>query len=304
MRNYGICYQGSKNKIADKIINLFPPKTNLYDLFAGGCSITHAALLSRKFENVYTNDLNPAIINLFKGAIKGDYTPAKRPEWISKEEFFKLKDTDPYIFFCWSFGNMGKTYLYSEEIEPYKKALHYAIIYNDFTQLKGFYPDINLEFLNHENTINGRRLAIKKYFQNNKKLLQSAQNDGLTEIRLQSLERLESRFTSLDYADIEIKPDSVIYCDIPYEATEGYNNIEFDYQRFYSWAKKQSELLLISSYDMPENLFICVAEIPHRCTLAQDKTDKEVVERVFIPRHQEQLYLRLRPEPTLFDDMF
>ena len=39
MSKYGILYQGSKNKIAEKIINLLPPADNFYDLFAGGCAI-------------------------------------------------------------------------------------------------------------------------------------------------------------------------------------------------------------------------------------------------------------------------
>ena len=33
---YGLPYMGSKNKIAEDIISLFPAAENFYDLFAGG----------------------------------------------------------------------------------------------------------------------------------------------------------------------------------------------------------------------------------------------------------------------------
>jgi len=43
--NYGLPYLGSKNKIAEDIITLFPKADNFYDLFAGGCAITHALMV-------------------------------------------------------------------------------------------------------------------------------------------------------------------------------------------------------------------------------------------------------------------
>lgn len=44
----GLPYQGGKSKLAEWIIDLFPKATYFYDLFAGGCSISHVALLSGK----------------------------------------------------------------------------------------------------------------------------------------------------------------------------------------------------------------------------------------------------------------
>ena len=46
--NYGLPYKGSKNRIAKKILDVLPAAPVLYDVFAGGCAITHAALLSGK----------------------------------------------------------------------------------------------------------------------------------------------------------------------------------------------------------------------------------------------------------------
>ena len=64
-------------------------------------------------------------------ALNGEFSNEDR--WISREDFFRLKDTDPYAAICFSFGNDLKTYAYSREIEQKKKALHYAIFFDDFT---------------------------------------------------------------------------------------------------------------------------------------------------------------------------
>ena len=122
--SYGVPYKGSKNLIAEKIIRVLPSAENFYDLFAGGCAITHAALLYGKWKNLYVNDIDGAGIRLFRDAIAGKYKDEKR--WISREDFFRLKDVDPYVKFCWSFGNGGRTYLYGRKIEERERELHFA----------------------------------------------------------------------------------------------------------------------------------------------------------------------------------
>ena len=83
--------------------------------------MTHAAMLSGKWRNFVANDITD-VPKLFKDAIDGKYANEER--WISREDFVMYKDSDPYIRTCWSFGNGGRTYLYSREIEPFKRALH------------------------------------------------------------------------------------------------------------------------------------------------------------------------------------
>lgn len=120
-KKYGLPYQGSKNKLAERIVALLPSATHLYDVFAGGCAITHAALLSGKFKEIHANDITDSV-TLFEDALNGKYENESR--WISREDFFRLKDSDPYVRIVWSFGNNQHGYLYSKEIEPYKKAVH------------------------------------------------------------------------------------------------------------------------------------------------------------------------------------
>ena len=114
-------YKGSKNSIAKWVVSHLPGSHTFVDLFAGGCAITHAAMLSGKFEQFIVNDITE-YPQVFRDAIAGKYRNERR--WISRENFFRLKDIDPYVRLCWSFGNDMKSYLYAPETERFKKHLH------------------------------------------------------------------------------------------------------------------------------------------------------------------------------------
>lgn len=127
---YGLPYKGSKTKLAERIIDLMPRAEHLYDLFAGGCAIAHCALIKGKYGHVHINDINPMMPQAFVKALQGGFDDEDR--WISREDFFRLKDTDPYAALCFSFGSDTRTYIYGKGKEEYKKALHYAIYFNSF----------------------------------------------------------------------------------------------------------------------------------------------------------------------------
>ena len=137
---YGVPYKGSKNQIAEWVCSHFPKATNFYDLFAGGCVITQIALMKQNFNRYFANDIDFDGILLFMNAVYGKYQNESR--WISREDFIVLKNKDPYIKYCWSFGNNGRDYLYSKEIEPYKRACHYAIVFDDWKELERVCPEI------------------------------------------------------------------------------------------------------------------------------------------------------------------
>ena len=161
-KNFGLPYMGSKNRIAKELITEIiwnEPNAQIFiDLFAGGCAMSHSAILSGSFKKVIANDIN-AMPKLFKDAILGKYRDEKR--WISRDEFHKLKDTDMYIKSCWSFGNDGKSYLYGEHLEPYKKAYHYAKVFGNFSLFNQFAPYIEKE--------NGGNL--RKYIKDNYEII-------------------------------------------------------------------------------------------------------------------------------------
>lgn len=157
---YGLPYKGSKNKLAERIVSLLPKRTHLIDLFCGGCAVSHAALLRNKYEHIHINDINWMCPTLFIDALNGKYQNETR--WISREDFFRLKDTDPYVAVVWSFGNNMRDYLYSKEIEPLKKAIHYAIFFRDYSLGKDLGYD--LSFIEPIGDIQRRYAAVKRYF--------------------------------------------------------------------------------------------------------------------------------------------
>ena len=157
---YGLPYKGSKNKLAERIVRLLPKRTHLIDLFCGGCAVSHAALLMGKYEHIHINDINWMCPTLFIDALNGKYNDENR--WISREDFFRLKDTDPYVAVVWSFGNNLRDYLYSKEIEPLKKAIHYAMFFSDYTLGKELGHD--LSFIDPIQDLQKRYLAVKHYF--------------------------------------------------------------------------------------------------------------------------------------------
>ena len=132
---YGVSYKGSKNKIAAEVVYNLPSAPLLIDVFAGGGAITHAALLSHRFSSILANDYDCGALQLFYRASHGliDFKE-ERKRWVSREDFKRLKDTDPIVRYNWSFSNAGRHYLYSKDREPYKRAYHFALNCNDWTE--------------------------------------------------------------------------------------------------------------------------------------------------------------------------
>lgn len=198
---YGLPYKGSKNKLAERIVSLLPKRTHLIDLFCGGCAVSHAALLRNKYEHIHINDINWMCPTLFIDALNGKYQNETR--WISREDFFRLKDTDPYVAVVWSFGNNLQSYLYSKEIEPLKKAIHYAIFFRDYSLGKDLGYD--LSFIDPISDIQRRYAAVKRYFSQfghfqqqpfeGGRIIEIAEHRGLQQkkIRLENAERWNAR---------------------------------------------------------------------------------------------------------------
>ena len=302
--NYGIPYLGSKSGKVEFFAGIFPKATHFYDLFGGGFSVTHCMLWNRSdyYKHFHFNEIRSGICELIQDSINGKYSYKNfNPEFIDRERFLKEKECNAYIKICWSFGNNGKTYLFSKEIGPYKKSMHNAIVFGIFDDLAKEVIGFN-EWPKHL-TINGRRLYLRRKlehyrktkipiilykFLNDKQLQQLEQLQRLERLkrleqlqrlerlqqlqqlqqllqleRLQQLERLEQlqqlHFYNKDYREIKIENDSVIYCDIPYKNTTGYDS-GFNHEEFYEWAKKQTQPLFISEYNLDIEGFSCVWE--------------------------------------------
>lgn len=218
---YGMPYKGSKSRIAEELIRQLPPAKHFYDVFGGGGAMAHCAALSGKYQIVHYNEPNPLVCRGFQMAIEGQFRNEDR--WISREDFFRLKKSDPYVALCWSFGNNMIDYLYSRKIEPLKRALHHAVAWDDWEPFGGLWPDV---LTRCRAVVQGvtdrkqRRLNITKQIKSiigQKSIVQSLQSlERLQSLEsLQRLERLE--ITSKSYDELEFEEDAVIYCDPPYE---------------------------------------------------------------------------------------
>lgn len=298
MAMYGLPYMGSKDKIVQSIAANFPAAENFYDLFGGGGSVTHFMIKNRshKYKHFYYNEINSLVAKLFQEACSGKYSYDKfKPEWISREKFFELKDKDAYVALCWSFGNNQKGYMFGKDIEPYKRSMHQAVVFEEFDDLAfkvfGFnkWPDI-------AQTIPRRRFYLRqkiehfrktkfpdflKQYLNAKSLDRLEQLQQLDRLQqLQQLQQLEPVVTSLDYREVEIKPNSVVYCDIPYIGTADYLH-SFDHKAFYDWAASRPFPVFVSEYRLDDDRFRCVYGLEKRSLLSSDKSVGNKMEKLF-----------------------
>lgn len=275
---YGIPYMGSKNKLAERIASLLPRAEHLYDVFCGGCAIAHCAALSGKYEHIHINDISD-MPQLFVDAVAGKYREERR--WISREDFFALKDSDPYVRSCWSFGNNGQDYLYSREIEPYKRAVWMMLTADSVRERRQAYREVVRQLVP---LIKGKTAKVRGDNQSLERLqsLQSLQSLG----RLQSLESLT--YSVGDYRDVEIPDGSVIYADIPYRTStqKGDYEVRFDHEAFYDWCEAQTQPLFISEYTMPEDRFVCVAQWDVVCSKSATNNSLRRVEKLWRPKGQ------------------
>ena len=266
---FGIPYKGSKNAIAEKIISVLPPAEHFYDLFGGGGAISHCALLSGKYKHVHYNELDPLIFKGFKMAVNGEFENENR--WISREDFFKLKDSDPYVAICFSFGNNCKNYCYSKDKEHFKRAVHNFLFFNNKTEIERFVPIDDCVFSSDDLHI--KRLEFQRFLKPYINKIKNYCNCGSDNPRsilqiLESLERLERLYaikglkdiscTNQSYDEVDIEPNSVVYCDPPYINTDGYLS-DFNHKKFYSWCKQQRNIF-ISEYTMPDD-FLCLGAV-------------------------------------------
>lgn len=292
-KQYGLPYRGSKTKIAEDIINIIPKKNIFVDLFGGGGAISICASQSQNFEKIIYNELNALVFQTFQKALNGEYENDRR--WISREDFFKLKDTDGYVQLCYSFNGSASSYIYNKEIEPYKKAYHYVVCFNDFSFFNELFDDETTEKVKKSlegiSTIRDRRIKLSKEIGNYisarqthlekierleliKRTIHKSRyettkvgRDALSHYIKDDFQGQKDRFSAFshiellnkDYQDVELPApeDCVIYCDIPYKDTWGYNNL-FDHDAFYKWCQEKTSEgyeIYVSSYELPEEIF-------------------------------------------------
>lgn len=92
-------------------------------------------------------------------------------------------------------------------------------------------------------------------------------------------------FSNLNYWELKIPKNSIIYCDPPYENTTSYKN-EFNHVRFWEWCRqmsKEGHEVFISEYSAPLD-FECISEIVTNTQLGNGSNSGNMIkiEKLFI----------------------
>lgn len=282
MSLYGLPYQGSKNSIAEWVLDHLPAADTLVDLMAGGCAVSHAALMSGKYKHVIANDITDTAL-IFDAAMRGEMDGYATV--LTRDEFNQVKDTDTLAAMIYSFGNNRTDYLYGRDTEPLKTAASRMIL---------------------AHSVYERRMAYRTFISELEQYMSShgtgTQFDRISKLqgignvqRIQKLNNIRvpagTTFTPLqgDYRNVDIPADAIVYVDPPYRGTDckAYNG--FDVDSFDEWLRTVPNLTIISEYTAPPE---CV-EIAHRqkrVTLAANDNTKKANELLLVPARQLDQY--------------
>lgn len=97
------------------------------------------------------------------------------------------------------------------------------------------------------------------------------------------------QFHHCSYDDLEIPPNSIIYCDPPYLGTTGYATGSFDHDKFWQWCRdkvSEGHRVYVSEYTAPDD-WVSVWEKTVNNTLTKDTGSKKGVEKLFVMRGRE-----------------
>ena len=98
------------------------------------------------------------------------------------------------------------------------------------------------------------------------------------------------KFVTSSYSDVQIPPESLIYCDIPYKDTTKYSVGSFDHAAFYKYAKqKQSEghTVYVSEYEhnVPEGWVVVWRHESRKSIRNKEGEQEGTVEVLMIPNN-------------------
>lgn len=274
MKNYGIPYMGSKSKIAPAILKRLPSGKRFVDLFGGGFAMSHAAILSGKYERVWYRDFNAGVTHLVEDAYNGKYNYSVfKPEFITRERFNREYKDNAYIRQIWSFGNKGTAYLYGKDIEHIKHVAHDFVVFGKWSpELEKIAKGITKAVTAKD--IRTRRMQFTRHIKStgkgiNGKLQRMNQLERLQRLdelsRLERLQQLEFGH-GLSYDDYEYQDGDVVYCDPPYIGTAEYVDA-FDYDKFFDWVASRDFDVYFSNYPIYDKRFVLVWASQLRSTL-------------------------------------
>ena len=291
---YGTPYHGSKNAIAEWVVEHLPPAPVLVDLFAGGCAVTHAAMLSGRFERFVANDLTEAP-QVFADAVNGEFAGfATVP---TREEF--LSSDDDALRLMYSFGNNREDYLWSRDLEPVMVSASRMVLGTSVHERKRAYGEFMRELRSYVESTGRMPNCDRKH---------DGDLSGLQRIeRLQSLQGLKSLGGMLtvsrsDYRSVGVPGGATVYADPPYRGTDhrGYHDKgRFDFEAFDTWLSVVPFMVVVSEYTAPDGC-VEVARKEKRVNMDAQGKARNRVERLFVQERFVDAYRELMGDEELF----
>jgi len=287
--SYGLPFLGSKNKIAERIINILPEAEYFVDLFGGGGALTHCVSnkFFYKYKKIIYNELNTDVYKIFKDVCSGNI---KKFDWLSHEEYNEYKHLnkatlESLILFS-MFNNLNCGYnINDNEYDLYKSV--YEFIFNN--DEKNLFNILNINF-NKFNNFKNDFLKLDNFCEKYR-FLKRFLNSNNKNIRMWLFERFERclninrtlrnkniEFFNDSYENILIPDDSVVICDIPYKGTLDYKH-SFDYEKFYDWCLNSNNMIFICEYSMPDDFYL-VNELKIY-SLNQERKEKLFCNRIY-----------------------
>ena len=243
---------GSKARFAKEILPIIlenrKPNQTFVDLFTGGANVVSLVDGSR-----IANDKNKHLIAMFKGLQEN----RTRPNEISKELYNVARD------------------VYNKK----ETSFNHTMEMDDFmVGWIGWMGSANGRFFDggYSGKSNTKIGTVRDYIK-----------EAMSNIEKQVDCIKGINFQDLNYYDVLLPENSLIYCDIPYKGTKQYSTSkDFNYNNFYDWVRTTSQNgheVFISEYEMPID-FKVVWEKEAKSSLSangQIGGNKTSIERLF-----------------------
>lgn len=120
-----------------------------------------------------------------------------------------------------------------------------------------------------------------------------------TELQIANIKGIN--FTSVDYSELDIPANSILYLDIPYKDTKQYSYSKyFDYDKLYKYAErktKEGHDVFISEYTAPKD-FVCIWEKEVTNAMNTTKTYRPI-EKLFVHHSIYKKYIQVEKQRSI-----
>lgn len=264
--NYGFPYKGSKNTIAEQVVDLLPKCDRFLDGCCGGGAVTQAAFMSGKFKTINANDIEPSVVMLLEAVmLRFGEVRYEEKQVTTRDDFLeslrRIKEgrftvDDCVNRFCYSFGYNGRDYLWSKEKEELKYTVTQMLVaptvHERRMKYREFLGKLKAKFL--VDAMGTKHIVVP-----DKEWTALGQIENLqTMDRLNEVETAMRNCTSKtkisvscgSIFDIDYSQYDMVYFDIPYKDTNKYAT-EFDHERFYELFASLKIPAFLSEYKAP-----------------------------------------------------